>query len=184
MSIRTALIALIASVPIAAPALPPPVVEQWNGRSASRESGQFQSVMLEEHNSARTLYGTPKITWNARLADDARLYAEQLAATDVLAHDLQNGVTERQGENLFLGTRGAYSYKEMAKGWIQERASFRPGRFPEISRSGDWTDVGHYTQVVWAGTREMGCAIASNPRHDYLVCRYFPAGNVDGVVMR
>ena len=91
---------------------------------------------------------------------------------------------ERQGENLFMGTRGAYDYREMADAWIDERASFRGGTFPEVSATGDWSDVGHYTQIVWPETRAVGCALASNANEDYLVCRYLPAGNVVGTRLR
>jgi hypothetical protein len=34
--------------------------------------------------------------------------------------------------------------------------------------------------MVWPTTTKVGCAIASNARHDFLVCRYSPAGNVMG----
>jgi hypothetical protein len=53
-----------------------------------------------------------------------------------------------------------------------------------VSRTGDWSQVAHYTQIVWPATQRVGCATASNRSNDYLVCRYLPAGNVVGVVMR
>jgi hypothetical protein len=40
--------------------------------------------------------------------------------------------------------------------------------------------VAHYVQIVWRGTRAVGCAMASGASDDYLVCRYSPAGNVVG----
>ena len=41
---------------------------------------------------------------------------------------------------------------------------------------------GHYTQVVWRNTREVGCAVARNGSDDFLVCRYWPSGNWMGQV--
>ena len=35
-------------------------------------------------------------------------------------------------------------------------------------------------QMIWPTTTHVGCALASNARSDYLVCRYSPAGNIDG----
>ena len=60
------------------------------------------------------------------------------------------------------------------------RAAFRPGVFPDVSRTGRWSDVGHYTQIIWPETQEVGCATALNASHEVLVCRYWPAGNVIG----
>jgi hypothetical protein len=34
--------------------------------------------------------------------------------------------------------------------------------------------------MVWPTTTRIGCAIASNARNDFLVCRYSPTGNVMG----
>ena len=63
---------------------------------------------------------------------------------------------------------------------IAEARHFRPGAFPNNSRTGEWHDVAHYTQIVWPTTKEIGCALASNVTTDYLVCRYAPTGNKDG----
>jgi hypothetical protein len=53
-----------------------------------------------------------------------------------------------------------------------------------VSRTGNWSDVGHYTQIVWPASQRVGCATASNRANDYLVCRYLPAGNIVGTVLR
>jgi pathogenesis-related protein 1 len=36
---------------------------------------------------------------------------------------------------------------------------------------------GHYTQIVWAGTREVGCAVATGGGRQVWVCNYDPPGN-------
>jgi hypothetical protein len=79
-----------------------------------------------------------------------------------------------------MGTRGAYSIEEMAGSWAGEKSLFRPGTFPDVSRSGKWSDVGHYTQMIWRSTAKVGCAIRSGGSWDVLVCRYAPPGNVVG----
>ena len=57
---------------------------------------------------------------------------------------------------------------------------FKPGTFPEITRTKKWEDVAHYTQIIWPDTREVGCALATVNGRDALVCRYSPPGNIFG----
>jgi len=79
-----------------------------------------------------------------------------------------------------MGTRGAFHPQNMIASWSTERARFQRGTFPAVSRTGNWADVGHYSQMIWPTTTRVGCAIASSARVDALVCRYAPAGNIDG----
>lgn len=68
----------------------------------------------------------------------------------------------------------------MAGGWVDEKRMFRAGIFPEVSSTGRWSDVAHYTQIIWRGTARVGCAIHQGEAWDVLVCRYLPPGNVVG----
>jgi uncharacterized protein YkwD len=156
----------------------------WDGRIAPRDDAIMRSALIDAHNRARGRFGSPPLVWDSALAKDAARYARTLAARGVMAHDPQTGAKLRQGENLFMGTRGAYSYALMAQLWIDERRWFRRGTFPDVVTSGHWSRVGHYTQIVWPSTERLGCAVASNSRDDVLVCRYFPAGNYFGVALR
>ncbi len=81
------------------------------------------------------------------------------------------------GENLWMGTAGMFSVEHMISAFVSEKRDFRPGKFPEISRTGRWQDVGHYSQMIWPTTREVGCAIAEKKGQEVLVCRYWPGGN-------
>ena len=140
--------------------------------------------MIAAHTQARRQYGVPPLVWDDRLASDAAVYAARLSRTNRFEHDKQAGRNPRQGENLFMGTRGAYSYADMIGLLVEERRYFRPGRFPDVSRTGSIWHVGHYTQIVWPTSQRVGCATASNRSNDYLVCRYLPAGNVYGTLLR
>ena len=82
------------------------------------------------------------------------------------------------GENLAMGTAGHYSPEDLAQLWVDERRIFVPGIFPNVSRTGDWSEVGHYTAMVWRDTTSVGCAVGAGGGDLYLVCRYAPAGNV------
>ena len=154
-------------------ALPAPA---WG---AAQSPSEFPARILATHNSARAQLAEQPLTWDPVLAEGASTYAAQLAITNTFQHSDRHqrlGI----GENLWMGTRGYYSYEAMVGGWASERRDFVPGVFPSVSRSGNWANVGHYTQMVWPTTQRVGCALASTPRVDYLVCRYSPAGNIDG----
>lgn len=137
------------------------------------------TVVVATHNAARAEVGVEPVQWNAKLAADAAEWARHLAATGQFEHD-DREQDEPEGENLWMGTRGYYPVQRMVKAWEEEKKAFRPGRFPDNSRTGSWEDVGHYTQMVWKDTREVGCAIARNASDEVLVCRYAQAGNVMG----
>ncbi|MND01029.1 Cysteine-rich secretory protein family protein [compost metagenome] len=68
----------------------------------------------------------------------------------------------------------------MVGSWIDERRYFRPGIFPNVSSTGNWLDVGHYSLMLWPTVTAVGCAVHRSPRWDYLICRYSPRGNIDG----
>ena len=147
---------------------------------ARRGAALLRQVMLVRQNQARAAVGVAPLAWNDTLAASAAAYAQVLARTGRFAHAAQPQGAGRQGENLWTGTRGAYSYDEMAGHWIAERRDFVNEPTPQFSRTGRWQDVGHYTQIVWRGSTAVGCALASNRTDDYLVCRYSPPGNVVG----
>ena len=134
---------------------------------------------LTAHNAARADVGLGPLQWNPDLAADAEDWAISLAerrAFQHAPHDTRKG----QGENLWMGTQGRYAPATMISYFVAEKRDFRPGTFPDISHTGRWSDVGHYTQIIWPETQQVGCAMASNRRDDVLVCRYWPAGNVMG----
>ena len=37
--------------------------------------------------------------------------------------------------------------------------------------------VGHFTQIVWQDTKEVGCAYNPCPNLDTIICNFYPAGN-------
>jgi hypothetical protein len=147
--------------------------------SPSTFASQFPSRMLAAHNVARAQAGLAGLLWDPALGTAAAAYAQQMAITGQFQHSDRHA-RPGIGENLWMGTHGAFSVEAMVGGWASERREFVPGIFPNNSRSGNWADVGHYTQMIWPTTTRVGCALASNGRTDYLVCRYSPAGNIDG----
>lgn len=150
---------------------------RYSARPASPPSlAERNARLLVLHNQARASVGAPPLDWDANLAEGAAAWAAQLGDNGMLEHS----GAEDLGENLWMGTADYYSLDAMVAGWTDEQRDFRPGRFPDVSRSGDWSAVGHYTQMIWRDTRSVGCGLYHGRQWDVLVCRYSPAGNVMG----
>ena len=142
-------------------------------------SATVAARLLAVHNVERAQLGVAPLRWDPRLAASAGSYGPTLARIGGLRHSPGAGGSG-QLENLWMGTRGTYSPEQMVGYWIAEKRHYRNGTFPNVSRTGNWSDVAHYTQVVWRGTTHVGCAIYPSVYWDYLICRYSPAGNVEG----
>jgi hypothetical protein len=138
----------------------------------------YQRIVLSQ-NLERERVGLSNMAWDPSLAVDAANYASYLAATDEWHHSSWESRVG-QGENLWMGTHNAFTPREMVNGWLDERRLFHSGTFPNVSKSGSWHDVGHYTQLIWPGTDRVGCAVRASADWDYLVCRYSGPGNVMG----
>lgn len=169
-----ALVAALASASGAAAAGP-----GASAPSRTAFASQFPARILSAHNAARAQAGVSHMVWDNALGSSAAAYAQRLAISNRFQHS-DRKARKGVGENLWMGTRGVFSVERMVSDWVAERRVFVPGTFPAVSRTANWADVGHYTQIIWPTTTRIGCAIASNARTDYLVCHYSPAGNIDG----
>lgn len=148
--------------------------------SVGRTTG-IEQRLLAAHNRERTAMGVPRLAWDPRLSADAAVWARALAATGRFEHSPADQHDPAvPGENLWAGTPGAWTPEAMVGHWIDEKRDYTPGIFPAVSKSGDLAKVGHYTQVIWRGTRAVGCALARGATEDILVCRYAEGGNVIG----
>jgi len=139
----------------------------------------FDDRVLAVHNRERLNLGLEPLSWNPALAESARRWADHLASTGRFEHALENRAAP-EGENLWAGTKGYFAPEAMVDAWIREKRFFRAGLFPDNSITGKVEDIGHYTQVVWRATTEVGCARAASASEDILVCRYAEAGNYRG----
>jgi uncharacterized protein YkwD len=144
---------------------------------AVHDDSAFIAAILVEHQTYRSELQLPALSWSPALAKDALAWAQHLASIDKGEHD--QDIRGQEGENLWWGTAGAYSYSQMVAMWGNEKKSFKYDVFPNCSTNRGAV-VGHYTQIVWKNTQSVGCALVSNGRTDFLVCRYSPPGNVVG----
>lgn len=138
--------------------------------NASGESGKLVGVTAA-HNEARAAVGVGNLVWSASIASYAQAWANQLAANNcALAHRNEN----TYGENLFWKSNGATSAQVVAQ-WVAEKANY-----DHASNSCSAQTCGHFTQVVWAASTELGCGMASCGNAEVWVCNYSPAGNMMG----
>jgi hypothetical protein len=167
----TSLIARIAgcAVVLASPAL----------MGSASQSATFEDRILAAHNKERVELGLQRLSWSPSLAQGARRWAEYLAASGSFEHASENR-DHPEGENLWAGTKGYYAPEAMVDAWVREKQFFIVGVFPNNSITGRVQDVGHYTQLIWRATFEVGCAKATSNSEDILVCRYAEAGNYRG----
>jgi uncharacterized protein YkwD len=161
------------------PPPPPPTSNPNPTPNPAPTSDLMLMAMLKSHNDARAAVGVAPVTLDADLNAAALAYARVLIANGRFEHS-SNASRPNQGENLWAGTASAFSFQQMAAGWIDEKQFFVQGVFPNVSTTGRWQDVGHYTQIIWRNTTKMGCGIASNAQRDVLVCRYIVPGNFIG----
>ncbi|GAA6035820.1 hypothetical protein JCM8097_005722 [Rhodosporidiobolus ruineniae] len=151
--------------------------------AASTSTGSISSFAqscLDEHNSARSTHHAPELVWNETLADAAAKWA----ANCKFEHSGGSLLSSSYGENIYMVSPVQQSdTMEPAAGvksWNDEESTYNfdsPG-----SSTGD---TGHFTQDVWVGTTDVGCAMqpcmgimSSGEYGAYLVCDYSPPGNV------
>ena len=140
----------------------------------------FDERILSAHNRERSALGVSPLRWSDRLASGARQWAVQIARNGSFEHSPDEPGAVPIGENLWGGTPDAYPPEAMVGLWISEKKDFRSGIFPANSQTGRVDDVGHYTQLIWRKSTDVGCALGQGRNEEVLVCRYSAAGNVVG----
>lgn len=131
----------------------------------------FADAMVYWHNQYRSLHGVPNVTWNQTLADYAANYATQCSTS--------HSGSPYYGENLAYGGYTNPSYYIYL--WYNEIQNYN------FSNPGFSKTTGHFTQVVWKDSIQIGCGWVSSCAStlgvdypNYLACEYYPYGNVDG----
>jgi pathogenesis-related protein 1 len=154
------------------------------------EPTQFTGT-LAAHNAWRTQVGSANLVWNNAVATVAQQWANELAGRPGcrLEHRSSADLATLEGglgENLY--TKGAspnlpiVTPKEVVDSWGSEIQFYDSTTHTCNAPPGD--SCGHYTQVVWSTTQEVGCGTASCVNGDFQnviwVCNYRSPGNIAG----
>lgn len=148
------------------------------GASTGGEPARLQGI-LAEHNAVRATVKVGAMTWNDELAATAQAWAD----TCTMNHNdgRSKGHPYYVGENIFFNTsRSGNVAKDVVGAWVAEKANYDYAS----NTCAAGKVCGHYTQVVWKKSVELGCGIASNCTNlkfpTVVVCNYGPGGNITG----
>lgn len=127
-------------------------------------------ALVDAHNRARARHCAAPLTWSPALAEVAQRWANALR--DQGCKFGHSGGT--YGENLAAGTAGTLDAESVTAMWYDEVGLYN------FASGGFSMKTGHFTQVVWRDTTQVGCAVATCRGMDIWVCEYDPPGNVQG----
>ncbi|XP_075243947.1 ancylostoma secreted protein-like [Convolutriloba macropyga] len=150
--------------------------------------GDMSGTVLAVHNSHRSNAGLQPLSWSGSLAGEAQSYNDQLTGGSCsMIHSGASG----KGENLYMITGSSYSDSDLgdkaSSSWYSEIEDYEYPSDPAqtFDLCVDFEDVGHFTQMMWSATTEVGCGFGKCSSQDtfMVTCQYKPAGNMKGEPM-
>ncbi|XP_053976943.1 uncharacterized protein LOC128885784 isoform X1 [Hylaeus anthracinus] len=155
-----------------------PITKTDTRKPSVRRSGppkEFINGCLETHNFYRSRHGVPPLRLSKQLCKTSQDWANILATRGRLEHRANIDY----GENLYCmwssNPKTIVSGDEPVNEWYAEEAQHQYGKEPTTLKTG------HFTQVVWKDSTELGVGMARNRNGEvYVVCNYNPAGNYLG----
>ncbi len=152
-----------------------------NNFTGSKISVTDAKEILAHHNKVRKNVGAAALIWSSKLSAYAQSWANHLARSNncEIKHRTECGEDGKNyGENIFWGSSSDY-YKpiEASLSWYSEIKKYSYAKLNE----NNWDRAGHYTQMVWKDTKEVGVGVAICSNGGIIVvANYYPAGNVIG----
>lgn len=156
-----------------------------NAYAAANLTVKEQTEIVIAHNNLRNQVKSPRLRWSPTIADIAQMRADELKITHTckLIHSNRTGL----GENLFWASPISYSDgrsevqtltpTKVIGSWGSEKKYY--SYITNTCAAGKV--CGHYTQIVWKNTTEIGCGKAVCPDNSQIwICNYKPAGNIIG----
>jgi hypothetical protein len=129
----------------------------------------WQQDVVDTHNMFREKHGASPLVWSSKLASDA---AKCLTKQSYIQNTFHLEHCGDNGQNI-AAAAPKMNPPSGVTNWYNE-IQYTPGQKGEVTSFG--SNTGHYTQVVWKNTKQVGCAKNQN----FLVCDYDPPGNYQG----
>ena len=141
----------------------------------------FYDDLVNRHNTLRKKHQAGALTKLTDIAKLAQNTADGCLAAGGLVHSGTSYNGKWMGQNLFVSGGVAPTGAGVADNWYSENKNY------DYASGGSKNGgvVGHFTQLVWKATTQIGCAVAegswSGYKPSYFVCcNYFPGGNMLG----
>ncbi|XP_066569301.1 GLI pathogenesis-related 2 isoform X2 [Amia ocellicauda] len=147
-----------------------PARERGQQAVDSIESDSFSREFLQACNERRRVHGAPPLVLSPDLIGESQRWAETLLSQSVLKHSPCG-----HGENIWAKTGGpgtTATGREVVDAWYKESEKY------DFSRSGRQDKTGHFTQLVWRSSQEVGVGVASKGGTVIVVAQFEPAGNI------
>ena len=146
--------------------------DNYERQSETISGNAFQQDALAAHNKYRRKHHVGDLVLSKDLCNIAQKYAETLARTGNFAHSNGKYNGKNMGENLFACYGMKIDGQTMTDDWYNEVKQYN------FNNPGFVSGTGHFTQVVWKGSREVGFGYAqARDGYYYGVANYYPAGN-------
>lgn len=166
--------------------------EHFNGLEAR---GDFVYDVLNAHNVVREYAGIRHLQWNENLQRMAEARVQVLANNGCYIEHSPTGDRMGEsgfyyiGENLYKVINMVPTGVDIVDAWYAEIEDYTFGKVGKAcvtqrcaSRRSPPCMVGHFTQVMWEGSKQVGCARAECPnqakRTFVAVCNYGEGGNI------
>jgi len=156
------------------PARPParkPAAPSAKPAKAEKKPSSVAQRWVAAHNTYRAKHCAAPLTWSTKLADIAQKWANTLKAKGCA---FEHSPGAKYGENLAGGTSGALDPEGATTMWYDEIKKYN------FAKGGFSMETGHFTQVVWTTTKQVGCGQVTCKGMDIYVCNYDPPGNWQG----
>lgn len=128
--------------------------------------------VLNHINTYRKIHHAPPLTYSPVISEFSQSWADNMALSEVFQHSIDSVY----GENIAMTSEtGTFAIIQSIDMFYNEVESY------DFSKPGFYPKTGHFTQLVWIKTTEIGFGVSvSSNGYTYVCTNYDPPGNYFG----